>query len=224
MKYTVRRAALRPELEGKWEGQAWKDVEALTISSFRPESSDHRPETRVKLLYDDDGICGIYRVKDRYVRCVQTEFQSSVCEDSCVEFFVQPAGKREYFNFEFNCGGAMLVYYVDDPTRSGHGKGLKSYTRLTTEDCERVGIYHSMPRTVEPEIAEEAEWILEFFVPFSLLSKYAGPLGKVAGQEWRANFYKCGDETSHPHWASWAPVAKLNFHLPGCFETIVFEA
>ncbi|MEW6117215.1 MAG: carbohydrate-binding family 9-like protein, partial [Nitrospirota bacterium] len=42
-------------------------------------------------------------------------------------------------------------------------------------------------------------------------------------REWRANFYKCGDATSHPHWASWAPVEALNFHLPHCFGTICFE-
>ena len=27
---------------------------------------------------------------------------------------------------------------------------------------------------------------------------------------WRANFYKCGDDTSHPHWAAWSPLKKVN--------------
>ena len=36
-------------------------------------------------------------------------------------------------------------------------------------------------------------------------------------------FFKCGDKTSHPHWASWNPVDELNFHLPRCFSEIIFE-
>ena len=78
---------------------------------------------------------------------------------------------------------------------------------------------------VEPEIQEDTDWPLEFFIPFSLLAKYAGPLGEIAGQEWRANFYKCGDRTSHPHWARWAPInGQLNFHQPQFFGQLLFES
>jgi hypothetical protein len=45
----------------------------------------------------------------------------------------------------------------------------------------------------------------------------------VSGQVWHANFYKCGDHTSHKHWASWQPVKELNFHRPEDFGDIVFE-
>ena len=41
-------------------------------------------------------------------------------------------------------------------------------------------------------------------------------------QAWRGNLYKCGDRTSHPHWAAWSPVDELNFHLPRCFGTLRF--
>jgi hypothetical protein len=77
---------------------------------------------------------------------------------------------------------------------------------------------------VEPEIQEPTTWFIEFRIPISLLEKYVGPIGDPRGQRWTANFYKCGDKTSHPHWISWAPVDQLNFHLPRCFGPIVFEA
>jgi hypothetical protein len=79
-----------------------------------------------------------------------------------------------------------------------------------------------MPEMIEPEIKEETEWYLGFFFPFHLIAKYAGELGELSGKEWTANFYKCGDKTSHPHWASWNPVSELNFHLPECFGRIKF--
>ena len=57
----------------------------------------------------------------------------------------------------------------------------------------------------------------------ALLVKYAGPLPGMQDQTWRANFYKCGDATSHPHWASWNPIGeKLSFHKPEYFGEIVF--
>jgi len=75
---------------------------------------------------------------------------------------------------------------------------------------------------VEPEIQSPIEWMLEFHIPIKLLEKHAGPVGDPAGQTWRANFYKCGDRTSHPHWASWSNVDELNFHLPRCFGALIF--
>jgi hypothetical protein len=151
---------------------------------------------------------------------VRTKFHDNVCKDSCVEFFVQPDRGIGYFNFEFNCGGVMLCYYVSDPkrTRTGFRKSEPLPIRL----CKRVGVHHSMPRTVAPEIEKPTVWTLEFAIPFGVFEWRTGPLGDLAGRCWRANFYKCGDETSHPHWVSWTPLTAKNFHLPQCFGTVRF--
>lgn len=220
MYYTVRWAGIRPELEGAWDGLAWQQADTLEIAHFRPESSDHRPRVQARLLYDQAHLYGIYRVQDRFVRCIHTRYLDPVYQDSCVELFLQPRAELGYFNFEFNCGGALLSYYVVDPTRLPGG--LRDFTPLAEEDARRVAIYHSLPPTVEPELAAPTEWRLEFRMPFALLERYVGPLGCVSGQEWRANLYKCADGTSHPHWASWAPVDELNFHLPRCFGILRF--
>ena len=219
MRYTVRSARLRPALRGDWDGPAWGQADVLELASFRPEGSAHRPVTSAKLLYDDAGAFGIFRVEDRYVRCVHTGYNDPVYKDSCVEFFVRPKEDRGYFNFEFNCGGAFLCSYITDPARVPGG--FKEFVLIPEEDGKRIDVYHSMPRVIEPEVAEPTVWLLEFFIPFSLLEKYTGPID--TGREWRANFYKCGDETSHPHWASWSPVDELNFHLPRCFGTLGFK-
>lgn len=221
MHYTVRLARIRPDMQGAWSGPAWEQADTLVIANFRPESSDHRPQTYARLLYNEDGLFGLFLVKDRYVRCVHTGYMEPVYKDSCVEFFVQPKAGRGYFNFEFNCGGSLLCFYIVDPTRVPGG--FKDFTPLPEEEGRQVAIYHSMPPRVEPEIAVPTEWVLEFFIPFALLEKYVGPVSPVRGQEWRANFYKCADETSHPHWASWAPIDELNFHLPHCFGTLRFD-
>jgi hypothetical protein len=62
-----------------------------------------------------------------------------------------------------------------------------------------------------------------FYLPFKFFESRTGSLGNVSGQTWRANFYKCGNLTSHPHWASWNPLAFKNFHLPEYFGRIDIE-
>jgi hypothetical protein len=221
MIYTVRQANNAPLLRGLWNEPAWQQANTLEIDNFRPESGTHRPRTQAKMLFDEQGLHGIFQVQDQYVRCVHTEFQASVCQDSCVEFFVKPRPDSGYFNFEFNCGGTLLASYITDPERTPGG--FKEFTMLTPEDGRLVQIYHSLPRVVETTLQEETLWQLQFFIPFALLAKYAGELGSVTGQEWTANFYKCGGDASYPHWASWSPVDQLNFHLPRCFAKLAFE-
>ena len=216
--YTVLVAKRPPEMQGLWDGAVWHNVPALEVSFFRQEGSAHRPLTKCKLLYDSERLYGIFRVDDQYVRCVNTGFQADVYKDSCVEIFLQPKSTGGYFNFEFNCGGAMLASYVTDPARV-NGR-VKQCTPLSPDDDRQILRYQNLPSVVEPEITKTQIWFLEFSIPFAVLEKYVGKLGKIAGQTWRGNFYKCGNETSHPHWGAWSPVTELNFHLPESFGTI----
>ena len=131
MHYTVRAAATALDLKANWSAPAWASAETLEIRHFRPESSDHRPQTSARLLYDAGGIHGVFQVQDRYVRCVRTEYLDEVWKDSCVEFFAQPRPDRGYFNFEFNCGGAFLCSYITNPERTPGG--FKEFIRLPAQ-------------------------------------------------------------------------------------------
>jgi hypothetical protein len=219
--HIIPRTAQSPELRGLWDGPAWGDAPVLGIDCFRPESAPHRPLVRCKLLYDDSHLYGLFLVRDRYVRCIHTAFQSPVHEDSCVELFVQPGAGKGYFNFEFNCGGTLLASYVTDPTRINGRVAMA--TPLSREEGRQVAVYGSLPPVVEHEIEDEVTWSLEFAIPFVLLNTYGGNPGRMEGREWRGNLYKCGDKTSRPHWASWSPLRERNFHAPGDFGVLRFE-
>jgi hypothetical protein len=220
--YIVHAVCRPPEFAGLWDGPAWRAVPAAELAAFRPESSRHRPQTQIKLLHDASGLHGLFQVRDRYVRCVRSGFQEPVYKDSCVEFFVQPDDGGGYFNFEFNCGGALLAGYITDPVRTP--TGFRGSRCLTEQDVRPVRIFHSLPGVVDPERQRETLWQIEFFIPFALLKTYAGTLNLDDGACWRGNFYKCADESSHPHWAAWSPVDELNFHLPRCFGVLRFSS
>ncbi len=221
MEYLIRKTAAPPTLEANWENAAWQSAGTLEIKHFRPEGSDHRPRTSARLLHDERGIHGIFRVHDRYVRCVRTEYHSEVWRDSCVEFFAEPKSGRGYFNFEFNCGGAFLCCHITNPERTPDG--FKQFTKVPPEIGQLIQTRASLPRVVDPEITEPVTWTLQFLIPFALFENYAGSLGKVSGQMWRGNFFKCAEDSTRPHWAAWSPVDELNFHLPRCFGVLHFE-
>ena len=191
----------------------------MAIAHFHPRSSDHRPATEAALLYDDHHLHAIFRVADRYVRSVHTAYDSDTNKDSCVELFVQPAGSAGYFALEVNAGGAFSLRYIEDPTRTPNR--FAKWNTVTPDIAAAVRVAHSLPLVVEPERAEPLLWWIEVSWPFAAMEPYCGRVRPVGGQRWRANAFKCGDETSHPHWASWAPIGEaLNFHQPRFFGSL----
>ena len=216
--YTIKYVQNPPQ----WESiEQWRSIPFVWIDNFHPEGSDHKPVTIVRVIYNQSGLYGLFEVKDTYVVCRYRGFQEPVWKDSCVEFFVQPNIEKGYFNFEFNCGGAMLCSWVKD-YRISDGK-FRNSQRLTADDVKGMEVFHTLPSKIEPEIQGLTEWQLGFHIPFTVFKTYIGELGEIGGMNWRGNFYKCADESSHPHWASWSPVKELNFHMPDCFGTLRFE-
>lgn len=215
--HTVPAAQQTPELTGNWDSPAWQNIPAVKIDNFHAKSSDHHPSVQAKLTYDAAGLYIHFRVEDQYIACRETALQANVCRDSCVEFFVQPAGAEGYFNFEINCGGWLLLHYNTIPRHD--------FKLLDEQVLKQVKIYHSLPERIDPEITEPTTWQVEFFVPYEIFTAECPAVtAPKPGDTWRANLYKCGDSTSHPHWASWSPIGDvLDFHLPEYFGDLTFS-
>lgn len=207
------------EIGTDWCTPPWRDMSAAPIDNYMGMLPDHFPKAEVKLAWGSDAIWVMFRVEDRYIRAVAQRHQEGVCGDSCVEFFFTPGTDvaTGYFNLEMNCGGTMLFHF--------HPEGQKDGIELATIDCDSIKTMHSMPHIVDPEIEGPSIWTVQYSVPVSLLHKFCKVTMPRPGAIWRANFYKCADKTSHPHWLTWSPVnfPTPNFHLPQSFGRIVFK-
>jgi len=207
-------------IDADWNKPAWRNVQPLELTHAMGDRPQHFPRTQAKLLYDDQAIYVIFRVEDRYVRAVAQAHQDNVFADSCVEFFFAPAAGigTGYFNLEMNCGGTMLFHYQVVPRQSP--------IRLSRHELGRVTVAHCLPRIVDPEITEPTIWTVEYRLPVDLLEKYYPAASRPApGVTWRANFYKCADGTSHPHWLTWSRVDNPvpDFHVPRFFGRLEFQ-
>jgi len=226
-RYIVRCADNLPNASAAWDDLAWSRAETLTIARFHPRGtgspgSNHRPATQVRLLHDGQALGLIFRVEDRYVLARNTEFQSPTHKDSCVEFFVRPRPDRGYFNFEFNAIGTLRLWYVEKP-RKADGS-FEKYTEVPKDIASTIEVCASQAEPIREEVPGPVVWTVSYRVPLALFEGFIGPLGALSGHTWHANFYKCADDSSHPHWGYWADIGdRLDFHQPGCFGEIIFE-
>ena len=67
------------------------------------------------------------------------------------------------------------------------------------------------------------KWQLSEIIPVSAL--FLHKIESLDGMQMTANFYKCGDLLTKPHFLSWSPIdlEKPMFHCPEFFGRILFE-
>jgi len=224
-RYVIARAENPVALTDAWDAPSRKNAEILTIEGqwLKPPATEHRPLTQLKLQWDDTALYGMFRVEDKYVRSAVTEFMGPVCTDSCVEFFVAPAGGKGYCNFEINCSGVLHVSHIEDATMIP-GKGFAVWRPWTVEEGNTVGIETSIKEMLPEERVGDCVWTVAFTIPLSTLLGVTGAPAPAKGTLWRANVYKCADKTSHPHWLFWNPIGdRLAFHQPDRFGEMLFD-
>ena len=215
--YQVPRLKGAMTIDANWDKSFWKNIQPISLDHYMGKKPEHRPNTQVKMAYDDEAVYVIFRVEDRYVRALTKEHQKGVCQDSCVEFFFAPGPDvaAGYFYLEMNCGGVMLFRF----------NGPNKVVAFKKDEYDAMSIAHSLPRTVDPEIQNPVTWTLEYRLPLTLLRKACPVASPGPGVTWRANFYKCADDSSHPHWLTWSPVDNPTpqFHLPKFFGALNFQ-
>ncbi len=170
----------------------------------------YKPDVRFRIAYTNTDILLDYEVSEATSRAVADRDGGNVWEDSCVEFFIKSEDSKDYYNVECNCAGTLLI---------ARGEDRNSRIQLSAEDMAKVKRYSSLGREPFYEKTLTKPWRLSLIIPFSVLG-IDSPTGKL----FKANFYKCGDSLSVPHFLSWAPinVPTPNFHLPEYFAPIVF--
>ena len=172
----------------------------------------YAPEMKFRIAHSGDYIIINYKVKEKAVRAVAETDNGNVWEDSCCEFFFSPAADNMYYNIESNCAGKILFESGD--TR--HGR--KRYPLTTVAQIKR---WSSLGDGVFEERPVSDVWEMSLMIPVSMFEG----VGNLSGMKSHANFYKCGDKLTTPHFVTWNPVhtEKPDYHRPEFFGEIIFE-
>ena len=178
-----------------------------------PEYS-YKPDVTFRIAYWRDQIWIKYYVDEENIRAMVTKVNGAVHNDSCVEFFISPAGNNTYYNFEFNCIGVPHVGY----TRAGTKNIL-----VNPDSLKKMQIRSSLGDQPFEEKTGGHHWEMMIIIPKSCFA-FNKDLN-FKGLQATANFYKCGDKTSKPHFVTWNPVGtkKPDYHQPAYFGKIIFN-
>jgi hypothetical protein len=173
----------------------------------------YNPEVLFSIGYTISEILLKYYVTENYFKAEKTESNQMVCEDSCVEFFVSPADDGVYYNLEFNGIGTCLL---------GSGTGRENSSRADPEIISRIRRKASAGKKAVKERTGEFSWTITMAIPLRVFFRHK--IKDLKGKTFRANFYKCGDKLSVPHYLTWNPVGteKPDFHRPEYFGSVKF--
>ncbi len=187
--------------------------ERHSINTVNWKKYNYRPEVKFAIAYGDKEIYLKYYVREEYFKAEKTETNQMVCEDSCVEFFVSPENDGIYYNLELNGIGTILL---------GTGTGRADSKRADPGVISKIRRKTSAGEKPVKEKTGLFEWTITIAIPFGVFFHHK--IGNLKGKTFRANFYKCGDMLSIPHYVTWNPVGTENpdYHQPAYFGMLKF--
>lgn len=161
---------------------------------------------KARICHDGQNLYVHLSAKEQDIRAEYTDPPAPVHEDSCLEFFFMPDGEVRYLNFEINPNGCLHLGFGPDRHHRENAlpKDPREVFRIQTR------------RTADG-------WEAEYRIPVSFLRQFY-PAFECAGTL-RANLYKCGDKTVHPHYLAWNSVdtPTPDFHRPEYFGVMRFD-
>lgn len=170
-----------------------------------PSEFPYAPLCSGRIARTEGSLVVDFRVSGLDLRAENKNDNGSQWEDSCVEFFVQDPDGSVYYNFEINALGNVLACY--GPDRSHR-------TPRPAEEMESIARFATVKKL--DGVKEGLQnWRVCIIIPFELIGIDPENLPSSI----RANFYKCGDLTAHPHFVTWAPIdtPHPDFHRPEFF-------
>jgi len=187
--------------------------EGYAIEALNWHDYPYRPEVRFNIAWGRREIYIKYYVREDHVKAEKTSTNEMVCEDSCVEFFVSPEDDGLYYNFEFNPIGTALM---------GSGHGRHDSTRAEAALVDGIRRMTTMGNKPFAEISGDLTWSVTLAIPLETFFHHK--ISDLEGKSFRANFYKCGDRLSKPHFVTWNPVGteRPDYHRPEYFGMLKF--
>ena len=165
------------------------------------------------LGYDEKALYITYVVDGQDLRTLSPGDGNYVHEDSCVEFFMQREAGQAYINFEFNAAGVCYAAHHQSPSEA---------TLLSAEEFASIERWATHLGEHGLEQTGSHSWEVTIALPWTTMGYKEG----VLPSSLRANLYKCGDKTPHPHFLSWAPIEEKQpaFHRPQFFGELFLQA
>lgn len=190
----------------------WDKYPVLTIENpVIVEHTDVRAQAQI--CYDEENLYLHFTAWESEIRAEEEGLLGMPCWDSCMEFFFCPEeGDSRYLNFEMNPKGCLHI---------GFGASIETALKIViNKDDREANIF-------APVITRfDGGWELTYRIPVFFIRRFFPDFSLFSGKIIRANFYKCAEKTSAPHFLTWNIITRRGrsiFHTPAEFGLLRCE-
>ena len=190
-----------------------KSNDKYQIETINWKDFNYKPDVAFSIAYTNKEILLKYYITEEYFKAEKTETNQKVCEDSCVEFFVSPEEDGIYYNLEFNGIGTCLL---------GTGTSRETSVKAEPTVISKIRRLSSVGASPVHERKGPFTWTITIAIPFEVFFHHK--VKNLTGKSFKANFYKCGDKLTIPHYVTWNNIGTENpdYHQPEYFGLIKF--
>lgn len=213
----INRADSPVTIDGRLDEPAWRNAAEFGDFAFPWWTSGRQEQTVARMLWDDQFLYVAYQCDDAHVSAEQTEHDSKVYLDDCVELFTAPNSQRpnDYFNIEMNVNGAILDRHHPN------GPGTPETPNWNSQGIQ---IATTVNGTLNDDSDTDRGWVLEVAIPFANFQHVTGRDHPQDGDVWHLNLNRLGGKTNPQH-SQWSPghTEKPAFHRPESFGRVTFS-
>ena len=200
------------KIDGFLDELAWQSAPVIKDFTYPWFKRGKRELTEARLIWDANFLYVAFVSHDEFVSAYNSERDSAVSQDDCVEVFIAPDTTNiyNYFNYEFNALCTILDRAPYD-NRSGkwNSKNLKAAVKING--------------TINVHSDVDTLWTTEIAIPFEDFGGFAPNIPPKLGDRWRLNLYRTGGEINLQY-ATWSATLrpKPQFHAPERFGFVQF--
>ncbi len=223
-RYVCPRATAPVAIDGRIDEPAWDA--APWSEPFDDIEGERQPpprfQTRMKMLWDDQGLSIAARLEEPHVWAGQTQRDSVVWHENDFEVFIDPDGDGElYYEVEVNPLNTVFDLVLVKPYSRG-GPALHGWDFVGMQTA--VAVEGTLNDPTDADIA----WTVEISLPWSGFDGAAREMvPPEPGDVWRINFsrvqwrhrvtdagaYERIPDTREDNW-SWSPQGAIDMHRP----------
>ena len=215
-RYTIYRTSGPISIDGKLAEKGWKQAKSVGNFQFPWWQQGRKEQTVAKMLWDDKYLYVSYHCQDAHVWAEQTEHDSPVYQDDCVELFTAPDPRQplNYFNIEMNVRRAFLDrHHPKGPAK----KEVAEWTAVGVKIATQVA------GTLNDDSDTDRGWVLEAAIPFANFQPVTGRPHPHHGDTWHLNLNRLGGKTN-PQFSQGSPgkTERPAFHAPDTFGRVIY--
>jgi hypothetical protein len=196
----------QPDAEGFPGSAAWEKAPAIRFDhDWQGKNADPQRETHVQLLWTPDTLylrfLARYRSITVFGDAEPDGRRDKLWERDVAEVFLQPpeSGARQYKEIEVSPNGLWIDLDIAPGEKHGLQIGLRRRVKVDEQN---------------------KTWVAEMALPMKSLTVHFDP-----AKTWRVNFFRIEGASEPRFYSAWRPTGTPvpNFHVPDCFDKLVFE-